>query len=341
MENTNPFVPVPPNRLHCNTTKCPLEQLLDDFINPLDILEIDEFQFDDESVDTPLVSPFLDSGDDSDASKVLNELDEYRNARNFYPIGNDLAFYCMIGEFIVSDMADVVIGRPFRAVSQLEYDCVKGLILFTKIFDTYIFQMPSTIPRLKNFEWSLEYQIDEDIKEWLTHGHVSIDGVTKYGAIGEQADTAYLCLDFTCKPRRFEDQYADIFIGKRVGFQDSLASSEETGEVDPFLPAQVSHYILSDLPHPEIQRRSDGLTLNELANFYDVSSLRFMMSNNSTIMISRLEAKLRDDEGRLEAREDSVICGLKAENDRCRQFEEKEAILLATEDSLKNELEAL
>ncbi|GJU34905.1 hypothetical protein Tco_1183259 [Tanacetum coccineum] len=187
MENANPFVPVPPNRLHCNTTKCPLEQLLDDFINPLDILEIDEFEFDDESVDTPLVSPFLDSGDDSDASEVLNELDEYRNAINFYPIGNDLAFYCMI---------------------------------------------------------------------------------------------------------------------------DSLASSEETGEVNPFLPAQVSHGILSDLPHPEIQRRSDGLTLNKLANFHDVSSLR-------------LEATLRDDEGRLEAREDSVICGLKAENDRLVRVSDK------------------
>ncbi|GJW09328.1 hypothetical protein Tco_1575155, partial [Tanacetum coccineum] len=33
-----------------------------------------------------------------------------------------------IGEFIVSDMADVVMGRPFRDVIQLEYDYIKGLI---------------------------------------------------------------------------------------------------------------------------------------------------------------------------------------------------------------------
>ncbi|GKB54065.1 hypothetical protein Tco_0904818 [Tanacetum coccineum] len=83
-----------------------------------------------------------------------------------------------IGEFIVSDMADVVMGRPFRAVSQIEYDCVKGLISFTRIFDTYIFRMPHTIPRLKNFDWSPEYQVDEGMKEWLIRGHVSIDGVT-------------------------------------------------------------------------------------------------------------------------------------------------------------------
>ncbi|GJZ72944.1 hypothetical protein Tco_0637090 [Tanacetum coccineum] len=33
-----------------------------------------------------------------------------------------------IGEFIVSDMADVVMGRPFRDVIQLEYDYIKGLL---------------------------------------------------------------------------------------------------------------------------------------------------------------------------------------------------------------------
>nr|GEW81452.1 putative reverse transcriptase domain-containing protein [Tanacetum cinerariifolium] len=55
-----------------------------------------------------------------------------------------------IGEFIVSDMSDVVMGRPFRAVTQLEYDCVKGLISFSRIFDTYIFQMPRTILDLKH-----------------------------------------------------------------------------------------------------------------------------------------------------------------------------------------------
>nr|GEW61001.1 hypothetical protein [Tanacetum cinerariifolium] len=118
-----------------------------------------------------------------------------------------------IGEFIVSYTTKIVMGRPFRAVTQLEYDCVKGLISFNRIFDTYIFWIPRMIPRLKNFEWSKvppileliqqdlmsglmyshvknklmyknclnqdpEYLVDEDMKEWLICGHVSIDRVT-------------------------------------------------------------------------------------------------------------------------------------------------------------------
>ncbi|GKD61644.1 hypothetical protein Tco_1299153 [Tanacetum coccineum] len=236
---------------------------------------------DDESVDTPLVSPFMDSDNDSDDGEVLNELYEYGDANilrqkriiNSFN-GDDLAFECMIGfrkfvayfdpflpmniitgkayntimverlkstgknlvaivrdvyvfvgsftyvmnfvvledigEIIISDMTNVVMGRPFRVVTRLEYDCVKGLISFTKIFDTYIFRMPRTVPRLKHFNWSKvplllvlnqrdlmsglkhpyeknkvmyknylnlgpEYQIDEGMKEWLIRGHVIFD----------------------------------------------------------------------------------------------------------------------------------------------------------------------
>nr|GEU51033.1 hypothetical protein [Tanacetum cinerariifolium] len=65
---------------------------------------MDNLKSNDESVDTPLVSPFLDSDDKSDDDEVLNELDEYGNAGNFYRKriinsldGEDLAFPCMIG----------------------------------------------------------------------------------------------------------------------------------------------------------------------------------------------------------------------------------------------------
>ncbi|GKA60966.1 hypothetical protein Tco_0760373 [Tanacetum coccineum] len=59
---------------------------------------------DDESIDTPLVSPFLDLDDDSDDGEVLNELEEYGNVGqlcrqsviNSFD-GDDLAFQCMIG----------------------------------------------------------------------------------------------------------------------------------------------------------------------------------------------------------------------------------------------------
>ncbi|GKE15222.1 hypothetical protein Tco_1422799 [Tanacetum coccineum] len=224
MENANPFMPAPPNGIHAKITQelnelwailamidsclenighvhipippsVPFEQLLDDFMNPHDLLEMDDLESYSESSDTPLISPFLDSDDESDDGEVINELNEYGNIRDFHHNRiinsideNDLTFPCMIGfkkfvayfdpflpmniimhkayntimveglksimkeldsvfvgsftyvmdfvvledigEFIVSDMVDVVMGRPFRAVSQLEYDCVKGLMSF-------------------------------------------------------------------------------------------------------------------------------------------------------------------------------------------------------------------
>ncbi|GJZ60057.1 hypothetical protein Tco_0615873 [Tanacetum coccineum] len=199
-----------------------------------------------EHINTPLISPFLDSDDESDDGEVIDKLNEYGNAGNFYPKrvinsldGEDLALPYMIGfrqfvayfdpflpmniitrkayntimleglestrknlvaivkniyvfvesftyvtdfvvledigEFIISDMTDVVMGRPFRAVTQLEYDCVNGLILFNRIFETYIFRMPRTIHRLKNFNWSMippKLKLSQrDLMRWLRHPH--------------------------------------------------------------------------------------------------------------------------------------------------------------------------
>ncbi|GJU59032.1 hypothetical protein Tco_1236798 [Tanacetum coccineum] len=134
MENANPFIPVTPNRLHARITQelnelcailamidsrlenidhtqiiipppIPLEQLLNDFMNPPNVFERDDLESDDESIDTPLVSPFIDSDDELDDGEVLNELNKYGNVGNFYPNrrincigGCDLAFPCMIGK---------------------------------------------------------------------------------------------------------------------------------------------------------------------------------------------------------------------------------------------------
>ncbi|GJR18448.1 hypothetical protein Tco_0966975 [Tanacetum coccineum] len=119
-----------------------------------------------------------------------------------------------IGEFIMSDMEEVLMGKPFRKTTKLKYDVANGFVSFSKIFDTYIFRMPRTIPRFKNFKWSKippllelsqhdlmnrlrhpyeknkamyknclnlgpEYKVYESMKEWLIHGHVSIHEVTK------------------------------------------------------------------------------------------------------------------------------------------------------------------
>ncbi|GJY65141.1 hypothetical protein Tco_0466601 [Tanacetum coccineum] len=55
-----------------------------------------------------------------------------------------------IGEFIQINKAEVVMGKPFKKITKLEYDYAKGLMSFNKIFDNYTFQMPRTIPRFKN-----------------------------------------------------------------------------------------------------------------------------------------------------------------------------------------------
>ncbi|GJU86233.1 hypothetical protein Tco_1293779 [Tanacetum coccineum] len=177
-----------------------IERFLNSFANQPNETDMNNLESDDESVDTPLVSPFPHSDNDSDDGEVLNELSEYENVgvlrqeRIINSFDRDvLAFQCMIGfrkftayldpflpmniishnayntimveglegtgkepschlledigEFIVSDMTDVVMGKPFRKVTKLEYDCAKGLISFTRIFDNYTFQMPRTIPR--------------------------------------------------------------------------------------------------------------------------------------------------------------------------------------------------
>ncbi|GKA47617.1 hypothetical protein Tco_0740500 [Tanacetum coccineum] len=183
---------------------------------------INDLESDDGSVDTPLISSFPHSDNDSDDEEVLNKLSEYENAgtllreRIINSFNEDnLTFECMIGfrkftayldsflpmniisrnayntimvdrlegtrknlvaiildvyvfvrsftyimdfvmledigEFIMSDMAEVLMGRPFRKITKLKYDVAKGLVSFTKIFNTYTYRMPRTIHRLKNF----------------------------------------------------------------------------------------------------------------------------------------------------------------------------------------------
>ncbi|GKA09745.1 hypothetical protein Tco_0689178 [Tanacetum coccineum] len=63
-----------------------------------------DFKSDNESIDTPFVSPFPHSDNDSDDGEVLDELIKYKNvgmlrrekAINSFD-GDDLAFQCMIG----------------------------------------------------------------------------------------------------------------------------------------------------------------------------------------------------------------------------------------------------
>ncbi|GKB63424.1 hypothetical protein Tco_0919610 [Tanacetum coccineum] len=57
-----------------------INQFRNGFTLPPNEIDMDDLEPDEELVDTPLVSPFLDSDDDSDDGEVLNELEEYGNA---------------------------------------------------------------------------------------------------------------------------------------------------------------------------------------------------------------------------------------------------------------------
>ncbi|GJS66825.1 hypothetical protein Tco_0681389 [Tanacetum coccineum] len=76
-----------------------IDKFLNGFTQPPNEIDMDDLEPDDESVHTPLVSPFLDADDDFDDGEVLNELEEYGNAGQLYPRreinsfdGDDLAF---------------------------------------------------------------------------------------------------------------------------------------------------------------------------------------------------------------------------------------------------------
>ncbi|GJW42282.1 hypothetical protein Tco_0071081 [Tanacetum coccineum] len=81
-----------------------IEQFLNRFADQPNETNINDHESDDGSVETPLVSPFTHSDNDSDNKEVLNELSEYENARTLRREriinsldGDDLAFECMIG----------------------------------------------------------------------------------------------------------------------------------------------------------------------------------------------------------------------------------------------------
>ncbi|GKD19732.1 hypothetical protein Tco_1208890 [Tanacetum coccineum] len=57
-----------------------IEQFLKDFANQPNETNMNNLESDDESIDTPLVSPFHYSNNDLDDGEILNELSEYENA---------------------------------------------------------------------------------------------------------------------------------------------------------------------------------------------------------------------------------------------------------------------
>nr|GEU75619.1 probable WRKY transcription factor 71 [Tanacetum cinerariifolium] len=199
-------------RPNCNFTTSLTQATVLYFLDPSEFLGIDFIVSNVEYVDTPLVSYFLDSYDESDDGEVVNDIYlnmEYFNIQIHKFSERDLAFHYLIGfrkfvayfdlnlsvniitrkflnnimvnqlasrddnlvtifrnvhvfvgsftyttDFIVfedigksieSELSKAVMGKPYKDLTHLKKDYSKGLISFTNIWDTYIYQMPHMV----------------------------------------------------------------------------------------------------------------------------------------------------------------------------------------------------
>ncbi|GJR33684.1 hypothetical protein Tco_1209368 [Tanacetum coccineum] len=132
---------------------------------------MDDLESDNESIDTPLVSPFLDSDDESNDGEVLNELEEYGNARNFHCNkiinsinGYDLAFPCMIGfrKFVAYFdpfmPMNIITRKPYKTIMVERLESTRrNLVVIVR--DVYMF--------VGSFAYVTEFIVLEGIKEFI------------------------------------------------------------------------------------------------------------------------------------------------------------------------------
>ncbi|GJR67040.1 hypothetical protein Tco_0013105 [Tanacetum coccineum] len=119
-----------------------IDQFLYGFTQPRNEIDMDDLEPDDESVDTPLVSHFLESDDDFDDGEVINELEEYGNAGH-------LSRQREINSFDGDDLA-------FQLVDGLE-STRKNLVAIVR--DVYVF--------VGSFTYITDFVILEDIGEFI------------------------------------------------------------------------------------------------------------------------------------------------------------------------------
>ncbi|GJU50276.1 hypothetical protein Tco_1219831 [Tanacetum coccineum] len=150
-----------------------IERFLNNFANQPNETNMNDLESDDESVDTPLVSPFphsemiwmtvkkyvtyfdpflamniitrkayntimVEGLESTGKNLVVVVRDVYVFVGSFTYI-TDFVVLEDIGEFIQINQAEVVMGKPFRKITKLEYDFAKGLMSFNRIFDSYTF----------------------------------------------------------------------------------------------------------------------------------------------------------------------------------------------------------
>ncbi|GKB38058.1 hypothetical protein Tco_0883000 [Tanacetum coccineum] len=132
---------------------------------------INNLESDDEAVDTPLVSPFPHSDNDSDDEEGLNELSEYENAGalrreriiNSFD-GDDLECECMIGYRKFTAYIDPFL--PMNIISRKAYNIIMvdglegtGRNLVDIVRDVYVF--------VGSFTYITDLVVLEDIGEFI------------------------------------------------------------------------------------------------------------------------------------------------------------------------------
>ncbi|GJZ92469.1 hypothetical protein Tco_0664534 [Tanacetum coccineum] len=154
--------------------------------------------------------------------------------------------------------------------------------------------------------------------------------------------------------------------GKHVIDSDSFLPGDET--------VHEAHDVLSKLDHQEVQRWLDGLSVVELANFHNVSALRFVMASNmlnrespflssevlklhetvlmlkgeqsiSSATITRLEARLLSVEGGSSVIDFVVVHDLMSKNEKLKKdiasLQELSQLVQYSKDILEFDIEAL
>ncbi|GJW97703.1 hypothetical protein Tco_0179511 [Tanacetum coccineum] len=138
------------------------EQLLHNFLDPHEYLEIDDIVLDAETIDTPpcfrnIVAYFdLNMSMNIITRKAINTIMVYqlasrddnfvsiiRNVQVFvgsFSYTTDFTVFEDIEKYIETGLSEVVMGKPLKDLTHLEDDCSKGFISFTRLWDTYIFQ---------------------------------------------------------------------------------------------------------------------------------------------------------------------------------------------------------
>ncbi|GJX46277.1 hypothetical protein Tco_0271467 [Tanacetum coccineum] len=106
-----------------------IERFLNRFADQPSETSINDLEFDDGSVDTPLISPFPHSDNHSDDEEVLNKLSEYENAgtlrheRIINSFNEDnLTFECMIGFKNFTAYLDPFL--PMNIISRKAYNTI-------------------------------------------------------------------------------------------------------------------------------------------------------------------------------------------------------------------------